>query len=50
MKRYVTGCKHFQDPVLETEYNIFASQSDNWENTITADALVACVTSHQWPC
>ena len=28
MKRYVTGCKHFQDPVLETEYNSFASQSD----------------------
>ena len=29
MKRYVTGCKHFWDPVLETEYNSFASQSDN---------------------
>ena len=29
MKRYVTGCKHFWDPVLETEYNSFASQSDD---------------------
>ena len=29
MKRYVTGCKRFRDPVLETEYNRFASQSDN---------------------
>ena len=29
MKRYVTGCKHFRDPVLETEYNSFASQSDD---------------------
>ena len=28
MKRYVTGCKHFRDPVLETEYNSFASQSN----------------------
>ena len=29
MKRSVTGCKHFRDPVIETEYNSFASQSDN---------------------
>ena len=29
MNRYVTGCKHFRDPVLETENNSFASQSDN---------------------
>ena len=27
MKQYVTGCKHFRDPVLETEYNSFASQT-----------------------
>ena len=29
MKRHVTGCKHFRDPVLETEYKCFALQSDN---------------------
>ena len=29
MKPYVTGLKHFWDPVLETEYNSFASQSDD---------------------
>ena len=28
MKRYVAGCKHFQDSVLKTEYGSFASQSD----------------------
>ena len=28
LKRYVTGCKHFRDPVLEFEYNSFALQSD----------------------
>ena len=28
MKRYVTGYKHFRDPVLETEYKRFVSQSD----------------------
>ena len=32
MKRCVTGCKHFRDPVLETEYNSFASQSDDTDN------------------
>ena len=29
MKRYVTGCKHFGDLVLDAEYNSFVSQSDN---------------------
>ena len=29
MKRYVTGWKHFRGPMFETEYNSFASQSDN---------------------
>ena len=29
MKRYLTGSKHFRDPVLENEYNSFASQSYN---------------------
>ena len=29
MNPYVTGCKHFRDPVPETEYNSFASQSDD---------------------
>ena len=29
MKRYVTGCKHFRDTVLETEFSSFVSQSDH---------------------
>ena len=33
MNRYVTGCKHFRDPVHETEYNSFATQSDKCINT-----------------
>ena len=31
MKRYVTGCKHFRDPVLDTEYKSFASQNDDYQ-------------------
>ena len=36
MKRYVTGCKHFQYPMLETEYNSFASQSNEIEHKIAS--------------
>ena len=39
MKWYVTGCKHFRNPVLETEYNTFASQNDQGAVSIRKTVL-----------
>ena len=41
MKRYVTGCKHFRDPMIETENNSFASQSDKLR---LSDFQMSCCT------
>ena len=43
MKRSVTGCKHFRDPVRETEYNSFASQIDK---AFMVKMLSTCVFRH----
>ena len=51
-KRYVTGCKHFWDPMPETGYNSFASEviklECKLESTLTKDISYLTLTSELW--